>query len=105
MDLRQASAVSGGSVGGLLLTLLHSHIFESPLSLPAPYSSFDASVLDCIPEGIDTRSFLIGLVCGVALGPALDLLQVFRSYLRRLRERLCLWVQRPHFVLYKVNEL
>ena len=105
MDLR---STAGGSLGGLILSLLHNYAFEGPVALPVPYSGapdFPGYCLpEVIPERLDGRSFLLGLLCGAALGPVLDLLQAVRIYFRRLRERLTLWSQRPHVVLNKVNE-
>ena len=105
MDLR---ATASGSVGGLLLSLLHNSL-EGPVVLPAPYSGPLDLGSCCFPEGLserlDWRSFALGLLCGVALGPVLDLLQAVRLYFRRARERFFLWTQKPHVVLYKVNEL
>ena len=107
MDLR---TTAGGSVGGLLLSFLLSYTFEGHVTLPAPYgvSPLDLSsccLAECFSERLDGRSFALGLLCGSALGPLLDLLQAVRIYFRRLRERFTLWAQRPHVVLYKVNEL
>ena len=89
-------ALASGSLGGLVLSaLVQSLSPQSPAVVPVP--SLNPPPLEPLcalagaaedwPEILSSRSFWIGLLCGVALGPAIDLLYCARVWWRQAATR------------------
>ena len=102
MDRGSLVAAAGtGSLSGLLLQLLAKALENPPPEFPScPH--FDLPELEF--QGIDLRSFLLGLLVGVCAGPVIELLYAAKLLWRRTATRWCLSLQRQPVTLYKVHE-
>lgn len=81
MDRPLAVGVTGGSLSALLWQLVAHLSSEAPTQHPCR----DCPVCfgSMVPEHIDLGSFALGAICGVALGPVLELLhQTWKTFLR-----------------------
>ena len=100
MDRHLAAAAGTGSLSSVLLHLAARAASNS--GVPAP--DFCPPCIDLCPDELDWRSLGLGVLLGLAAGPAIDQLYWLRVYWRRTCSRLvALWF-RPCIALYKVHE-
>lgn len=104
MDRPLAIGGAGGAASSILVSILRGllldHHPEVPLNLPCECPRFDFEL-----EDLPWATFALGLACGIALGPLIDLLWILRQRWRRFIWRACVSEQRDQQVsrpLYKV---
>ena len=93
LPLLLAAAGTGGGIGGLgfqvLSELLRFRVEPVPSSpaylCPSPDLGSPSSPALELPFPVDWTSVLIGVCCGLCLGPILDLLFLLRGWVRLVR--------------------
>ena len=98
-----ATAAGSGSIGGLLLSLLHQHLTAPgepivPADLSSAFSCFESEY------PIDPKSFVLGLVAGLLAGPVIEILYAAKLWWRRVTLRWWAVLHNHPLALYRVNE-
>ena len=98
MDRSVATAAGTGSLSGVLLSAL-----AQSLASPAPFDPCPIC-LDLPGPALDSWSLILGILIGICLGPAVDILYGARLVWRRTTLRWWGSISGQTLVWYKVHE-